>query len=536
MKFLYPLILLISVVSITAEGAAPDQDYSTNTTITTDETFNNVTIDDGVTVTISSTGSITCNNIDFQGLAGSLIIESGGNLTMTGDVLDNASASVTIEHGGSFIPRTGTTTFATGNILIEKSASSSGYSYVSSPISGATYGGAEYTYEEHIIDADNYGTWTPVTGGGTVPVGIGYTTYQSGDISFIGTPNVAQVVLPLTQTSSSARAPNAGHHLIGNPYTAAIDMFDFFVFGLNTAFTFGSYYVWNPSNNGGAGGYDTFTAPSDNTEYISSGQAFFIQLDYTSQADGIYNVLLDPSMLVTENNTSFFRTSNTKFSEIVLNFSSANDENNKLTFRFEDNFTSDFDKRYEAYSSPFEETGQLRVKAIHDKSAYDIIALPLSNYSIPISVKTSESLQVQAEVIQMNNIPDGYKLELINTNTNESFELSSGSKSTFDLSQLDNQEVFRLAVSPPILGLENNIFPFNVHINNRQLILKTNGEDMKASQVWLYSLDGRVNSVWDNLPLRLSEYSLPLTKLRNGLYIVKVKTRLGTYSKKIILN
>lgn len=532
MKILYSLnILMLLLVSI-AQGSI-DNTYSTNTTITTDETFINVFIDAGVTVTISATGSLTCADLDFQDGNGSLVVESGGNLTINGNVVNNGTATLQIDHGGSLIPSS-TTTFETANIRILKNASASGYSYVSPPISNATFDGGEYVYSESTVDTDDYGTWVVTSASDPIPVGNGYATYQSGNTVFVGTPNVAAVNLSLSLTSKDSRTTKSGHHLIGNPYPAAMDMDAFFALGSNTANTFASYYIWDPSLNSGDGGYETKTAGSGG--FISSGQAFFIQLDYSSLANGSHTIAFDPSLMVSENNIDFFRTAASTHGEIVINFSTENDVRNKLTFRFDDKFTPDFDKGYDAYSIPFEEEGELRVKSVHNNKNFDLLALPIGDFTIPITLKTSKSLKVEAEVLKMDYIPDGYTVEIINSKTQEAVILAKGVKSSFDMSQLNHEVGLSLKISPPVLSLPNPKDSFSLYAANGQIFLKNLNQELSASNIWVYSLDGQVVDSWLNLAPRSNEYTLSTSGSKKGLYIVKIQTTSGMYSKKVILN
>ena len=535
MKKIYASLLLMVCAGF-AFGAAPNT-YSATETISSDEVFTDVSIDDGVVVTISSTGSLTCDNLDFQSMSNTLIVESGGNLILNGNVLNNENSTITIEHGGSMIP-SATSTFATGNIVIEKDASSSGYSYISSPISDATYEGLVYTYNESMIDPSNppYGTWESATVSNPIPVGIGYAGYADGSISFTGTPNVAAVnlMLSLNEGIRLAEPEKSGHHLIGNPFTAAIDMNAFFATGANTANTFNSYYVWNPANNGGDGGYDSFTGLVG--EYISSGQAFFIQLDYTILSDGNFPVVLNPSIMVQEENTGFFRKLEDPLGEIVLNFSSTNDSNNKLTFRFDDQFSADFNKGFEAYSIPFDEAGELRLKSEFGAKHFDILALPKEEITIPISLKTTKALDINLEVLKMDYL-EGYVVELVNKATNEAIVLNSGQNSTLNIGQLDNEVGFELRLTvEPVLGLEDETEALKVYTSNRQLIINRLNQKNDISGIRLYSLDGRQVGIWENISQASNQITIPTINYRNGIYVVKVQTSKGIYSNKIILN
>jgi hypothetical protein len=481
-------------------------------------------------VTIQSGGHLICGSLNMSNQpANALIVESGGTLTVEGVVLNNTqNSAITIQHGGSFVT-TAATVFTESTVQIEKSASATGYSYITSPVVSSTYDGSEYTYNES-NHSGGYGTFEETTFGVAKTPGIGYADSGAGAIQFIGAPNVAAIDLDLSITGSAARTSSSSHHLIGNPYAAAIDMDDFYTFNTsnNTTNTFGTYYVWNPANNGGDGGYDALT-----TGFITSGQSFFIQLDYTTLADDTdHTIQFDPSMITDGNNATFYREEANNYGELVINFSTNNDANNKLTFRVGEDFTTAFDKRYDAYSISFEEKGQLRVKAAYNEKFHDILAIPLGNEVIPLNLKLAEALTVNAEVVEMKNIPSGYSFQLVDLTTGTSYPLSASSKLSFDLPETASLNTFEIRMTAAILGTKPEANSF-IYSKNQHLIYKNNKND-SPSKLSLYTLDGRVLGNW-NIPSEVSEYSMPLSGSLNGLYLVRVQTIDGFYTQKVII-
>jgi hypothetical protein len=512
--------------------------YSSDITISADDTYTVISIDADVIVTIPDGFTITClTSLDFEGNNGSLIVESGGNLTFTtsADVLNNANATFTIEHGGSFLPTT-TTTFAAANVQIQKTASSTGYSYITPLVSSSTFPFHVYEYNESNIDAgnSNFGTWEVILSGNALVEGIGYAANQEGAISYTGLPILGIETRSLSVTSSGSRGTNSGHHLIGNPYTAAIDMDAFFSTSANTTNTYASYYIWDATDNGGLGDYTSYSAIGG--FHVSSGQAFFIQLDY-GLGDGSYNIEFNPNVRVTGNNTAFFRSSAAEFGEIELNIKTENDLKNKLIFRFDDSFTEDYDKGYEAYPFQITNTGDLKVYSTSNEKNFDILALPLNgDLVIPITLNTKEAYNVTSEVMNYSSLPEGYKFELVNLETDEVLELAQNAKISSNMSKSDDEVKFELRVTAPaqILDIDDKESIF-IYTTNNQLVFKNLEQVNNASQAVMYSLDGRVINNW-TIPAGINEYSLPLSGNLNGLYIVKVRTISGQYLKKIVLN
>lgn len=522
-------ILVLLLCPILGHG----QTYNGVVTINTDENYAAPAIvNAGATVTITSTGSLTCTDLDFVNGNGTLTVESGGYLVVNGTLFRNGSATLTIEHGGSFV--TTNTDFTDGsfvsNIVIEKTASATGYSYMTLPITAGNYTDYEYYFSES-THSGGLGSWVNSVDGVAKTVGVGYAIYQEGAVSFTGTPNNAQVGLSLSLTSSGSRSGNAGHHLIGNPYPAAIDMDAFFDLVDNTANTYGSFYIWDQSLNSGNGDYVAITE-SDGA-FVASGQGFFIQLD-NGLADGNHTVTIDPSVIVSENNTTFYRKSTYDYSNITLNFSSENDEKNRLSIRLDEEFTDGFDKGFEAYSFS-SGNGDVRFQAVHGEKYFDILAIERGkNYSIPLAVTTSKELSVEVELVEKSMLPDSYLIQLVNIATNEVFTINEQEKVSLQVSKLDGQEAFLLK----IIDLSNVL---NEGIENQLQVYHADGMlnakfDLKKSQlnsVQVFTLSGQLVKSWQNLHSSKA-FSEPFSHT-SGLYIVKVETTEGFSSKKIMI-
>jgi hypothetical protein len=527
MKKIFKIFFVCALIAPTVINAQITYNSATNINTIVDQTGQTITITPLGDVTVQSGGHLIANNFDFQGGSGILTVQSGGRLTVLVGVLDNVNATITIQHGGSLITNAATT-FATGNIIIQKTAASVGYSFITMPISSGLYDGTESIFDES-DHSGGFGSWNIASNGDPKEIGIGYAVYKKGTVAFTGTPNVGPIDLSLSLTSNATRGTDFGHHLIGNPYSAEIDMDDFFSFDTNnnSVSTYGNYYIWNPNNNDNAGGYETLT-----NGFVSSGQAFFIQLN-AALGDGVaHQIKFDDSMIAGLDNTPFFRKAADEYGEVVINFSTSKDLNNKLAFRLRNDFTTSFDKRYDAYSSPFEEEGQLRVKSIYNEREFDLIALPLGNASVPVLLNLKEALTVNAEVVKMDGIPDGYTFQLVDLTTGTSYPLSASSKLSFDLPATANLNTFEVRVLSPVLGTKPETQSF-IYSKNQQLIFKNNNND-NPSKLFLYTLDGRIMGNW-NIPSDVSEYTMPLSGSFNGLYLVKVQTVDGFYTQKVII-
>jgi len=533
------LTLIFILIASTAQSKnhsllSGPHNYNATFTISTVEVFTDVSVDDAVDLTISSTGSLTCSSLDFLNGTNSLTVESGGVLILTGILTGNVNTTITIEHGGSFV--TNGADFTDGgfvsNIIIEKTASAAGYSYVSMPVTTGTYTAYEYYFSESTLDGD-YGSWINSVNGAPKEAGIGYAIYQQGPISFTGTPNNAAVNLSLSLTSQATRTDKSGQHLVGNPYPAAIRMDNFFALGDNAANTFANYYIWDPADNGGLGGYSPILGSSES--YIASGQAFFIQLDYSTLADGDHPIVFDPSIMVADNNSTFYRTADYDYSQVVLNFSTPNDTKNQLSFLLDEEFSPSFDKGFEAYSIPFEEAGKLRVKTSYNNKYFDILAVKRGeSHSFPISVTTSEQLPVDIELIGLDRVPANYKIELINKTTGEAFDLTANPKVSMSFNKVDAKDELLLRILNPDNVLSTEVSrELSAYHSDNKLTVRFSGTHSQLGNISVYTLDGRLVKSWSVLDDvdTFSEIFNP----KGGLYIVKVETPKGIFSQKIII-
>jgi len=220
-------------------------------------------------VTIASGAAVTIPSDNYLTVTGLLINESG-------------NSGLLIQDGGSLLNS------STGvSATVERLIIANQYHYIASPVQGATAGSIFplTTYLRWYDETNPAAQWTnmlaadvlvPVTGySAFIPSGTGNTT-----VPFAGTLQTgSQSVSGLSYTNNSTLSYD-GYHLLGNPYSSAIDINNANVTLLNLTNTF---YFWDPSLNSGAGAYAYYTKGSPGagtngaTNFIPVAQGFFVQ-------------------------------------------------------------------------------------------------------------------------------------------------------------------------------------------------------------------------------------------------------------------
>ncbi|AWI25778.1 hypothetical protein HYN49_07615 [Flavobacterium pallidum] len=289
------------------------------------------------------------------------IINSGDNITITGNVTVQSGATLTFENNANLIQSGSVTTGNSGNITIKRNATMirQDYVYWSSPVVGqnllafspATLPTRFYEISEttnafvyvnpatntfqaakgYAIRApDNYVPNTP-----TVFEGI-----------FTGVPRKGDISIPITHNAQ-------GYNLIGNPYPSPINA-DLF---LAANPSIGTIYYWThmqqsaPSGanyasynaTGAAAASNTVPASALPNGTIQTGQGFM------ALANAAGNAVFTNSMRVNNTDDQFYRASNNpeQKSRIWLNLSSSQGSINQMLLGYVAEATNDFDLRFD---------------------------------------------------------------------------------------------------------------------------------------------------------------------------------------------
>ena len=225
--------------------------------------FNNLKIDSKYTINNNSSVNVTSTTTApyLQVESGSTVTVASSNaLTVSGNLTNNGT--VTLNSGSSLIVN-GT---STGNVTYNRNLGTENWYLVSSPVSGETYDDAFVAANSLAINgtnnaigsyttADNTWSYMQTGGGATFTAGTGYSVRRAtgagaGNISFTGTINTGNVSVAVSN----------GFNLVGNPFTASLNLGDFFVDnGADGAISGAQTWFWNGSS------YDVKTSGNHGT-------------------------------------------------------------------------------------------------------------------------------------------------------------------------------------------------------------------------------------------------------------------------------
>ena len=525
-------------------------------------------------------------NILFSGIGGRYTISNAIDVANTfnvtrGDVTVDNSASInldsavtvvspgtlTLENNSSLVQTTFTGNNV-GNIVVRRNTTPivlDDYTYWSSPTKGTQtlLDFSPNTQSDKYFDYNN--DWANVNASTTVfAPGIGYAIRAEGtlippgmpavddSLKFNGVPNNGTIEIPLTVRISDG----IGERLIGNPYPSAIDADAFINANLlgtgtiNQTIT-GTLYFWTHNhtlsgndylasdyatyNLFGAVGVSSGTGNlTDPSQYIASGQGFFVENDFAGK------VTFDNSMRIISNNTNFYRQKKTKNTQedkhrIWLKLQKVTGDLTGTLVGYGSNSTNDFDPGYDSYVYDEAQAFSLYSFIGTSKMAIQSKALPFVDtdvipvgYSINVAgvaiinidkvdglFSDNQNIYLKDKVLNVvhNLKEDPYSFSSEKGTFNERFELRFTDKT---LASAD----FELNDSSILIAKDKNE-------------LKIKSEIETINRITIFDLLGR--KVFDKVAVNSNEFQTSAIKLSNQVVVVKLTLANGkVISKKVV--
>jgi hypothetical protein len=403
---------------------------------------------------------------------------------------------------------------------------------------------------------------------------------------FVGKPNSGDI-------KTSFLTVDQGY-LIGNPYPCALDADEFIKNNLNecsgctgttNAFN-GVLYFWDHyglSNNHilaqYQGGYATYSLlggtpaidqssltsgvsnPGSKTpgRYIPIGQAFFVSstLDLDSSgpiisatAPGFINFKNNQRAFVRETSGSsmFMKTTGVKNTKgqnktedkrmkIRLGFKSPIDTHRQILLGVDSNTTNQFDLGYDA---PMIDLNDNDMFWELNKLPLSIQAIPNLNNDqiIPLGIRINKEGNSTIKIDALENIPNTLKIYLFDKET-ETYHDIKNSDFTINLPVGQYNKRFSLqfvnkTFSINETNLEDGILIF-YNNDNKTLNITNNFIDTAVESVYLFNITGQNIAKWDIDDNKQSNIQIPIKNISTAVYIVKIKTDKGEFSKKIII-
>ncbi|WP_051929313.1 LamG-like jellyroll fold domain-containing protein [Flavobacterium sp. 83] len=436
--------------------------------------------------------------------------------------------------------------------------------------------------------ANAYANWVQISETDQLRVGQGYTLKGSGAAS--ATQNYTFVGKPNNGTISTNTVGDDQLLLTGNPYPSSLDADAFITDNISSLETFtspsidGTLYFWEhyATNNthilrdyqGGyaarnlTGGLAPSSAGVDfisqsgtpskgiPNRYIPVGQGFFVNGKVGSGGTVIFNN--NQRAFHKENDASnsnvIYKTKTLKdnswnnnndpvtkdtFKRIRLGFNSHNDYHRQVLLGFmNEKATDGMDYGYDGLN--FDDfpndmyllNGENQL-VIEGEGFFDASA------SYPIGVKTDAEGPVKFMIDDIENFDLEQTIFIYDNDTdmyhnihNATFEINlpAGENNTrFSLRFIDKK------LSTDVKTMNDNTITITHLQNGNILVINNNILDATVKKVTLFNSIGQSISTWDIKNQDQKNIQLPIKKISSGVYIAKIQTTKGGFSKKIII-
>ncbi|KGL64033.1 WD40/YVTN repeat protein-like-containing domain protein [Polaribacter sp. Hel1_85] len=381
--------------------------------------------------------------------------------------------------------------------------------------------------------------------------GEGFSKKSTGAVSgqnytFVGRPNDGDYEHTIDAFGSGTWS------LLGNPYPSPIDI-DIFTTENSTAIT-GTIYFYEAGNDTDhynsnyLGGYASRVAGVGNSasslgdgtglkvpgQYVGVGQGFFVEASGTGGTINFNN-----------NTQRAFNTPNVFFSKNQSKENTSNIPILRIGFEFLYNeeiyhrpvsvafrgLTNNFDKGFEAEMWDYKSTDMaLAIK--ESDLPFSITGIEDFNDSImiPLKVQTDATREVTFKIDEILNLSTN--VFLYDTLTQVYYNITTEKVVVnLDLGVYNNR--FFITFKETVLNTEDNkLNEVSIVNKNKQLLIFSN--DL-LDEVLIYNILGQKVTDVKN-PKSLSEIKINTASFQKGIYIVKVKNLIGSFTKKIIIN
>ena len=440
----------------------------------------------------------------------------------------------------------------------------------------------------------NYYQWKYVGSTGSINIAEGFTMKGNGGVApisslqnyvFVGIPNSGTIQLSINPEQS---------YLVGNPYPSALDAKQFIRDNLrdctgctNTKNVFnGALYYWDHfglSNNHYLaeyeGGYATYTlmggvagindsslTVNDGStgskipkQYIPVAQGFFVDAFLDTDISGSeIPISVDGGTLIFKNSqrqfvressgsSLFMKSSSTTKtnspeiddrSKIRLGFDSAIGAHRQLLIGIDANTTNQFDIGYDA---PMYDLSDDDMYWEMNNTQFIIEGVPNFNDDqvIPVGINVANEGEITIKIDAMENIPNSLEIYLFDNLTGIYNDIKNNDL-TLKLSPAAYTNRFSLHFANKTLSVDKAKLNDGILVyftnDNKILNIKNNFVDATIEKVYLFNILGQKIENWTIDDGAQASIKLPIKNVRTGVYIVKIQTSKGNFSKNIIVH
>lgn len=544
--------------TISQSGGIVTMNGSTAQTMQGTSTFANLTINNAAGVTLTGATNITGKLTLTSGT-----LTSGGNLTLK----SNAAGTAYIVGGAGNI---------SGNTAVEyhikdnsgeiwgQGFNGTGYHYLSSPVNGLTVAGIT-NFTPEITDAAFYNTdWNrpmpnafpnifqydesrisigsidfvkgwkvPTSTADVLASGTGFLLNlpTNSTVSFTGTVNDGDITTGVTLGTEA----ESGWALLGNPYPSPLNLKSFLEDGSNSGLVNGTAYVRIAASqySGVWASFVASTGISSPTAVINNSiapaQSFMVK------AKGNGTITFKNSHRA--NNA--FNSLRTKRSEGLIRIVvSADGKSDEMVVYFHKNATEGFDENYDAQKVQYNPAGFPTLLTMVEDKMLQIDALPLEALNSSVTELSlwagydgthSMSFTEIADFAELGNETD-FVLEDRSANTMT--EIKQGVSYSFEaVKGLQDNRFFIHTRLKDVTGTEEEMIKAGIQLysHSKTIEFKTQQANQQAS-ISIFDLLGR-----EMMHKEVTGNTSIETQLALGIYLVRIQTKAGVFSKRIRL-
>ena len=526
-------------IIVTETSASNDLTVTSDQTISSDVSYNNVTVNAGNTLTIAKTGSLTVSE-DFTN-NGTVILQSASDEFASLIVQGNSSGNITYKR---FVADEGTDE----------------WDFIGSPVVGQTISNFISANSSLAVNGSNYAIGVFSNDGSTDTASAMYTMVNSGDLSgsfsegigysmatdeadnpgttldFTGTVKTTDLTVNIDD--ETATLTNFGKwNLIANPYPSFINA--------NSA-TSGTNFMTTNSSNLHASyayiyGYDgdgtwTLYNNSSSATYIAPGQAFFVASD---DSEG-NTVTFSETMQTITGSDDFIAGSITEESfELVLKLYEDNTEVDYTRFYFKDGLDPGLDIGYDAGHFNQEASLMSRLLEEDEGVGFVINAMGLDNVNdaiIPIVInrESGDNFRISIDTFSI------YAGTNVYLEDNQNGTMTLLNDQDFELtpeSTLSESGRFFIHLTQETFSNEDattdllNVFKLT---NNNFITVEGLATQSNQTNLKLYNILGK-EVLSTTLANNTNTQTVSTQGLSAGIYVIKLESGNNTITKKLII-
>lgn len=467
------------------------------------QTTEDVVIDSDLTIS----NGLEVNDLRIE-TGTKVIVASGETLTVNGKVIVEAGAELVNTGGDLYV--TGTDSEVT-----TMSLSANEYSYVSSPINGATLESLSNPHDLYHFDEANsnwvYYDGANLNGAGDFVNARGYAVnYNSNTpITITGVLNDGDISIDVSNTGTY---DGGGWNLIGNPYPSAINANDFLA--ANDDLIGHSVYLWDATDyvtHNGVFGVNP-TGGDSPSGRIGVGQGFFVR----KSSAGTAPVQFTNSMRV--DNGQFYRASEAKMIRVKL--SNGEDLNNAFEIHMNEDATMGMDETWDM--EKLKGNPEIAFYSVLGNHNLILQSIPQVEETVvlPIGFELGANGSYAIELEKMQALGDDVQLWLIDAEKGTETALTIGERYEFNGMEGTQNDRFAIKMTKgQRQASPTSVAHVNTYVANNTLFVSNSSEE-RVEAIDLYDMSGRVVLSTQNTNGNFTS-QVQIESLPAGVYVVR---------------